>query len=748
MFRNRQSSQKPPDELFEKFRLSFPDVTSTAGEQLQSTANGIHELDMNPARFGHEDLDPTPRAAAEPFRFTPSLLDPTSAAFAAFANQPPGYYTPTPGNPQPPPFSEPNVDLQTPSIGIGIGPPITAAPNATLLNTTQAYPTHAINPQQFHNYHPFLAPSLHQDYALHNFDAPASPKGSPMEISGREDEINEFKQVFNVPQVLESRQGVSHPGAEQFRFHVTLNAPTAMIRHHDEIPVTYLNKGQAYTISIIDTSPSPPVNGGVRYRTFIRISFQDEGQRQRAATCWQLWKEGRGTNEAHQRGGKLQAVEYVSTPMNGEDEKKRGRMEVDTASFDGFSVLWTPALGAFETVVSVRFNFLSTDFSHSKGVKGIPVRLCAKTEILTSDPPPQTSNGQAEVCYCKVKLFRDHGAERKLANDILHVKKTMDKLKQQADASEESGSSKKRKDSMASNKSSNLESGKPGKAAKHKRTWSISSASSTGGNKVNDDDINQKINALQDMFTSTRPVSVLYLRGEEQDDPDLYPVHLPGESHDSLDENWMRRPSAASMMSSASASSFVSPSPSSASLPSHHDFQAGDQTSPENFRSVSQRFAPNEITRVKTSNDAGILAGWIEAIGIDPSYVPPADRQTKPIMCVYVLNTMVSSGADQNYYKAVYLRERSETCLTNQIAMKCGLDPTHIRRVIRIDARGLHSIVDDDVVREMKEGQDMKVQFLDISNAMLSPPQTEWAPEMNEESKDLFDKGWEMRLCF
>jgi hypothetical protein len=42
------------------------------------------------------DLDPTPKAGTN-FRFTPSLLDPNSSAFAAFANQPPGYYTPTPG---------------------------------------------------------------------------------------------------------------------------------------------------------------------------------------------------------------------------------------------------------------------------------------------------------------------------------------------------------------------------------------------------------------------------------------------------------------------------------------------------------------------------------------------------------------------------------------------------------------------------------------------------------------------------
>jgi hypothetical protein len=42
-------------------------------------------------------MDPTPKAHGAPFRFTPSLLDPNSSAFAAFAAQPPGYYTPTPG---------------------------------------------------------------------------------------------------------------------------------------------------------------------------------------------------------------------------------------------------------------------------------------------------------------------------------------------------------------------------------------------------------------------------------------------------------------------------------------------------------------------------------------------------------------------------------------------------------------------------------------------------------------------------
>ncbi|KAF2805255.1 uncharacterized protein BDZ99DRAFT_574850 [Mytilinidion resinicola] len=45
-----------------------------------------------------EDIkDPTPRGSHDSWRFSPSLLDPNSFSFNSFANQPPGYYTPTPG---------------------------------------------------------------------------------------------------------------------------------------------------------------------------------------------------------------------------------------------------------------------------------------------------------------------------------------------------------------------------------------------------------------------------------------------------------------------------------------------------------------------------------------------------------------------------------------------------------------------------------------------------------------------------
>lgn len=355
-----------------------------------------------------------------------------------------------------------------------------------------------------------------------------------------------------------------------------------MVKHPGEIPVTYLNKGQAYAVSIVDTQALRPlISQPVTYRTFIRISFEDEQQRQRPSACWQLWKEGRGTNEAHHRGGRLQAVEFVdATQAGGIEAPGRPKIELDNASFDGFAVTWTPQPNSPpECSVAVRFNFLSTDFSHSKGVKGIPVRLCAKTEVRSVQPPIAPEVLNSETCFCKVKLFRDHGAERKLSNDIAHVKKSIDKLKQQITQAE-SGMKDlgKRKRSGSISKPSSAGSSRPGKAPKHKRTWSLSSASSTGQRGAQEEDLQLKLAALQDMFTSTRPASVLYLKGEEGDDPDLHPVRLTGEPNDLTKVSsggtdpaiWNRHDSEA-----GASSSIVSPSPSSLSLSSLERRESG-----------------------------------------------------------------------------------------------------------------------------------------------------------------------------
>jgi len=644
----------------------------------------------------------------------------------------------------------------------------------------QNYPFSNTSPQQHQPQQQSYAPAtfIHQDIDYRTMNHNGPPVPDTLEMGSVDDATlqDQSPMIACQPRQFEINAPSPLPAsAEKFRFHVVLNAPTAMIKHADEIPITYLNKGQAYSLSIVDTAPMLPIPVGTRYRTFVRISFEDDQQRQRPATCWQLWKEGRGTKEAHQRGGKLQAVEYVEASQPPEDDDERTPVELDTASFDGFSVIWTPGInGRTECTLAVRFNFLSTDFSHSKGVKGIPVRFCAKTEAL-SVGSPHPLPGSSEVAYCKVKLFRDHGAERKLSNDVQHVKKTIDKLKQQIAQSEAGVKdfSKRKRQGSASNPASTQ---RVGKVQKHKRTWSISSVSSAGGVRIPlEEDLHFKLKQQQDMFTSTRPISILYLRGAEQDDPDLHPVGLPGEPWDLTKvgareiANWQQRTARSS--STADTSSFISPSPSSVSLHSqatmntvvsapasqwneYHDVHGADVQG-----SIPQQLAspPDKVTTIPKADDTGGLAGWIEALGVDANYRPPAERQAKPVACFYVLYREPATHA---YYRAIYLAQRTLKDLASGIAAKWNIEPSMIRRMVRVLPRGLEIEMDDDVVREMLEGQDIIMEVSGVARPR-SPVKRKWEMAVDEDEEAVVvdgegeagnglvrAEGYEIRLIF
>ena len=318
--------------------------------------------------------------------------------------------------------------------------------------------------------------------------------------------------IRSVPLLQHQRQlhTTSPPSSYEFRYHVTLNAPSAMIRQADKIPVTYLNKGQAYAVTVHDSKMGPQIIGSFRYRIVFRVSFENEQQRQNPSACWQLWKEGRGLHEAYQGSGKLQAVEYLGLNPEGYTETGKPHLELETASLDYFSVIWSPTLDTSTVSCSIliRFNFLSTDF------KGYPVRLYAKTETFSSNTSNLLLGTTAEICFCKIKLFRDHGAERKLSNDCIHVRKTVDKLEQQIALIENDN-----KD-IGSAKGVNYRSGK---VPEYNRTLFVSSHCFNGRSTA-EDDLHTRLAKAKDIFSSIRPTSVFNVKGGERDDPDDFPV--------------------------------------------------------------------------------------------------------------------------------------------------------------------------------------------------------------------------------
>lgn len=55
--------------------------------------------------------------------------------------------------------------------------------------------------------------------------------------------------------------------------------------------------------------------------------------------------------------------------------------------------------------------------------------------------------------------------------------------------------------------------------------------------------------------------------------------------------------------------------------------------------------------------------------------------------------------------------QRTVKDLVNGISEKFQIDPMRITQVMYINSKGLQIVIDEDVVRELPEGQDMIVEF-------------------------------------
>ncbi|KAF9891113.1 hypothetical protein FE257_005049 [Aspergillus nanangensis] len=749
MFTNRNNDQKPNAEFLRKFQDQFAEsIPNGPRQDVPPQYHHIQNQPITPSRLvvngGDMKVGDNTRVGQD-MRFSSGYVDPNSLSFMSSAHQH-GYYTPNSGSAGEI-YHNQAGDLHTPNMALNMMTPLslpqqlsasTISADPPLMNLdhfNQSFMSQPFqHPAHFTHQQPFAPSTFVQDSG---YDA---MEDQVDELSLNDVDMQGHSSSQLLPSTMQHPEHIDYPTpGEKFRYHVTLRAPTAMIKDQNEIPVSYLNKGQAYSISVIDTAPRPMGNQPVKYRTFIRVSFQDKEQRSRPAACWQLWKEGRGSNEAHQRGGKLQAVEYVDPVQGGIEDQKHRPVQLESSSFDGFCVTWTPnpATGSPDCAISVRFNFLSTDFSHSKGVKGIPVRLCTKTEIISPDQSEVSPGGGAEVCYCRVKLFRDHGAERKLSNDIAHVKKSIEKLRQQIAQTEMgAGNYGKRKRSGGSIAIKNPDT-RPAKITKHKRTWSMGSQDAPERMSM-EDDLHMKLALMQEMFTSTRPVSILALRGDDEDDPDQYPVKLP-------ERDFVKKEGAQAGVDRKLTLQTLSPTNSSMSLNSpchpsniqppglYYDsgYQASISASGDNSRHCSETSLdkagskPVRVQRLPSGDSASIATGYIEAVDIDPTYRPPMDRPAKPIACFYIRFPRTDHCQDE-YYRAVYLTERTVSDLMRQISTKQRFDPDRIVRVLHVKQNGLKIMVDDDVVRELPDGQDMVVEITEASifdNAV--PPTTD-----------------------
>jgi hypothetical protein len=314
---------------------------------------------------------------------------------------------------------------------------------------------------------------------------------------------------------------------------------------------------------------------------------------------------------------------------------------------------------------------------------------------------------------------------------------------------------------------------KPGKVPKHKRTWSMSSASDLSSKDPHqEEDLTAKLGQLQDMFTSTRPSSILFLRGEDADDPDAFPILLPNMQPqsqplrriDTGESTWDGNQSS----TQASSSITVSPTPSQRSVQSQGDGSAFAKPTPFQpatigsssewsglvGQSATGDLHPEKIRKISGSSPAATAAEWIEALGIDNGYQPPTERVVKPVACIYFQPRISGQSPKDSYYRAVYLMRRTVQDLINGIATKSNIEPSKVIRALRVTPRGINVLIDDEVVVELREGQDMVAEFQRIKSGV--PLQRSWesgAADIQvdgelESAHTVQSEGYELRLIF
>ncbi|KAJ6093523.1 hypothetical protein N7486_008812 [Penicillium sp. IBT 16267x] len=677
MFGNRPNAQKPKEGLINKFQATFSDVVRPTIK---------HDPPAGPAVNG--DLNHPTAQITPSLRFTPFLDDhclPTPKT-RAYHNYNSGDLNNL--------YHGPAGDLHTPTVGSNLLTPktlleqfaVTPLPRNTagiaydsldplffareLQSIDWGNPSAAYPPSAF----------VHADLADGFLDKP-SEQPLPSDMGNQK----QLASQLIPPQETDIKVERS-PSRSQtdFRYQVTLNTPTAMIHNPNDAPVTYLNKGHNYTLSVNDLTP-PLTNGLVQYRTSVRVSFEEPEHVSNPAACWSLWKGARG-HEGNQEGGNMQAVEMVDLVQGNEDPG--WPVHLERISLDGFCVTWcaNPTKGKSSCTIGIRFNFLSTDFSHSKGVKGARLRLCAKTE--TALP------GTAESSFCYVKLFRDHGAERKMFNDVSQLKRAIEKRKQDFVKAESGDSLGKRKRGSRSVYTNDQIPERERKAELQSR-------------------MDAELATMQNIFYSNRPVTTLCLPGEQKDDPDLFPVYMEDQAQGTVKSQahlqFETPPSTLSGASSNTSHSSVDPR-----LPESQrnagNLEWKDRSGPLQYSSSIGSEDPSDNTTTHTSPAAPVIF---------TEYAEPMEVGSKlnaPAKCLY-LRFHQSGVQKDDYHTAVYLAEPTVNELVEKISQKQNFSRDHTVHLFHLKPNGMKVMIDDDVVERIPNGQDMTAEVSQLEGS-------------------------------
>ncbi|PVU91780.1 hypothetical protein BB561_004211 [Smittium simulii] len=187
-----------------------------------------------------------------------------------------------------------------------------------------------------------------------------------------------------------------------YRFSLFLDAPTSISQKMEEFTTTYINRGQKYMISINDSLQSDE-----KFQLTAILTFHDQIQRQRAVSNWQFWM------------------------LQQQDLQSAKAFEIDTTKSSGIvGAPYNVKVDRLSVNVNLskdpklclKFNVLSTDFSKTKGIKGISLGIIIEIKNLSKKKDAN------EYYYSQIKIFRDKGAERKNKDNQKKLEKVIQKI--------------------------------------------------------------------------------------------------------------------------------------------------------------------------------------------------------------------------------------------------------------------------------------------------------------------------------
>jgi transcription factor CP2-like protein len=218
---------------------------------------------------------------------------------------------------------------------------------------------------------------------------------SPLNVDKRQTNENIRETASNHSPLQLSIMDVAASDVSGFRF--SLDAPVSTLQLYDEDKITYLNKGQYYRLSMEYRSSGHAVKSN-QLKSIVMVLFGDNITVGDELEAWRLW-------HSRQPSFKQRILDIDYKNSSGVSPNS-----MEELAYNATSVVWSPLDQPVK--VNVAVNCLSTDFSNQKGVKGIPLHIQIDT-YDNSDP----TGPRIHRAICKIKIFCEKGAERKVRDE-------------------------------------------------------------------------------------------------------------------------------------------------------------------------------------------------------------------------------------------------------------------------------------------------------------------------------------------